>query len=146
MTAYSLSETDLARFESKVERSDRCWLWRGTIHVEGYGHFSLNSKAVPAHRVAYQVAKGPIPEGLQIDHLCKVRNCVNPDHLEAVTQRVNVLRGDGACAQHARATHCRSGHPLSGDNLRHDNRGQRVCITCARRRGNEYARKRRAAR
>ena len=79
---------------------------------------------------------GEVPKGLQLDHLCRVRDCVNPYHLEAVTQQENILRGESASAKHARKTHCINGHPLSGDNLylRPDrgDRAGRACRECQR--------------
>ncbi len=116
------------RFWSKVEKTETCWLWRGCIS-NGYGMFHLSDKMVPSHRVTYEWAKGEIPAGLHIDHLCRTPKCVNPDHLEAVTPKENVLRGEGACANHARQTHCKRGHLLSGDNVRFKKNG-RECRTC----------------
>lgn len=85
-----------------------------------------------AHRYAYEHFIGPIPEGLQVDHLCRVRNCVNPDHLEAVTCRENVLRGDGVAAANARATHCPQGHAYDEANTYTWTNGGRHCRACAR--------------
>ena len=94
-----------------------CWLWTGGIDGDGYGVFSIvNYKPVSAHRFAYELHRGPIPEGLTIDHLCRVRCCVNPDHLEAVTRRVNTMRGFGALAMNARKTMCSLQHPFSTEN------------------------------
>ena len=110
------SQSVADRFWPKVNKTDTCWLWTGSIKEKGYGRFFLNKRKVPAHRVAYELVKGPIPEGLQIDHLCRVRHCVNPDHLEAVTCRTNILRGEGVAAQQHRKTHCKRGHPFTSDN------------------------------
>jgi hypothetical protein len=97
------------RFWDKVKKTDTCWLWTGGKDGAGYGAFGDGQERL-AHRLAYKDLKGPIPEGLQIDHLCCVRHCVNPDHLEAVTQKENILRGNGPCAQNARKQCCPRGH------------------------------------
>jgi hypothetical protein len=138
----------LERFEAKVNKNGPapeyrpdlgpCWLWTANIGDGGYGRIRIGTKGaggsrlVRAHRVAYQLFKGPIPDGLEPDHLCRVRHCVNPGHLEAVTHRVNTLRGEGMQAQNARKTHCSRGHELSGDNLVLDRqkKGARLCRTC----------------
>ena len=113
-----------------------CWLWTGPPDkTTGYARFSVNGKRDMAHRVAYRMVKGEIPVGLHIDHLCRNRLCMNPDHLEAVTCRENILRGVGATAQHARQTHCIRGHLLAGENLYVNSRGSRGCCSCRRQRG-----------
>jgi hypothetical protein len=123
------------RFWAKVEKTETCWLWRGTTTrpVNGYGQIRLDRRMVTSHRVAYELLVGPIPEGLELDHLCRVRHCVNPVHLEPVTPHENLLRGEGPAARHARKTHCHRGHPLSGANLRMCNGGRsRRCRECKR--------------
>ena len=88
-----------------------------------------------AHRLAYELVKGPISDGLQIDHLCRNRACINPDHLEAVTQRENILRGEGVAALNARKTHCPQGHAYDEENtliLTGRQAGARRCQICAR--------------
>jgi hypothetical protein len=117
------------QFWSRVEKGNDCWLWRGCKQSGGYGSVNLNGTKTYAHRVSYELLVGAIPEGLQIDHLCRVRLCVNPEHLEAVTPRVNILRGVGFSANHARKTHCPKGHPYAGDNVYMDGSGRR-CRTC----------------
>jgi len=100
------------RFWSKVvfpEDSD-CWLWAASINNNGYGEFWAGDKYVKAHRWAYEYLIGPIPAGLTIDHLCRNRACVNPAHLEPVTLRINLLRGNTFQARNAAKTHCESGH------------------------------------
>lgn len=83
------------RFWRRVDRTDACWLWRGWINAKGYGHFGVNNRlTVKAHRWSYEQLVGPIPHGLTLDHLCRVRNCVNPAHLEPVTRAVNISRRD----------------------------------------------------
>ena len=120
--------TTSQRFFHYVEFTDSCWLWRGAL-AHGYGRFRVEGRLVGAHRYAYEFCVGPIPDGLQIDHLCRVRHCVNPDHMEPVTQRVNILRGEGLAAQHARATHCPHGHPYDKGNTILS-KGKRFCRIC----------------
>jgi len=120
------------------EPNSGCWLWTGNIITLGYGTVYLgripggNSQYEYAHRISYEQYRGPIAPGLQIDHLCRVRSCVNPRHLEAVTQKTNILRGESMSAQHAKKTTCPQGHPydLFGD-------GSRRCRTCRRRQERE---------
>lgn len=83
------------RFWEKVDKTGACWLWTGGLDKDGYGYFNLpHNRKVRAHRWAYEAAIGQIPKGLEVDHLCRIHACVNPDHLEAVTGRENRLRGD----------------------------------------------------
>jgi hypothetical protein len=117
-----------ARFWRKVEKTETCWLWRGEINNTGYGRVWFNCIHIVAHRIAYQLERGPVPDGLQLDHLCRVRHCVNPDHLEPVTQSVNLRRG----TNHSREkTHCPKGHPYDESNtyFEKDGRG-RQCKAC----------------
>lgn len=121
------------RFWTKVDRRgpDECWEWRAYRSADGYGRFNATRhRPENAHRIAYRLTVGPIPDGLQLDHLCRNRACVNPQHLEPVTVRDNVLRGVSTAASRARQTHCKRGHELSGANLRIDGRGFRRCNAC----------------
>lgn len=114
------------RFWDRVERSGEpgeCWLWTGTTMMNGYGEMRLDGTRWYVHRLAYEALVGPIPEGLHIDHLCRVRNCVNPDHLEPVTPEENVRRG---VPYNAKKTHCPRQHPYD----RINKRGARVCGKC----------------
>jgi hypothetical protein len=121
------------RFKSHIEFTPYCWLWKGSKNWGGYGQVNMGGKNVRSvHKVAYELFHGSVPEGLQLDHLCRVRHCVNPAHLDAVTQRDNLLRGDGPTAKNARKTHCKHGHELSGDNL-YAGTG-RICRICKRHR------------
>ena len=106
-----------------------CWLWTAATAARGYGQFSLNKYPHRAHRVSYLWAKGELPEGLDIDHLCRVITCVNPNHLEAVPHRINVLRGTSPSSKHARKTHCPQNHPYDEENTR-IYRGSRRCRAC----------------
>lgn len=111
-----------------------CWLWTGATSQTGYGSVTVAGSTKIAHRVAHEGLVGPVPEGLELDHLCRVRNCVNPEHLEAVSHRENSLRSMSPWAIRARRTHCPAGHPLSEGNLRRAvaREGRRGCVTCAR--------------
>ena len=103
------------------------------------------ANTMPAHRYAYEELVGPIPEGLQLDHLCRNRSCVNPDHLEPVTCRENLRRGETLNAANLAKTHCPAGHPYAGENLSITAKGFRECIECGRTRSREFQRQKRAA-
>lgn len=152
-----MDKTTVARFWAKVEENGPipaarpelgpCWMWKPLGSVHGYGQFASRGKTHLAHRLAYSLAKGPIASGLTIDHLCRVRNCVNPDHLEAVTRAENLRRAqsweNGAAFQREK-THCPHGHPYSGDNLRICKDGKRACRACGRRYASKFRAKQRA--
>lgn len=136
------------RFWPKVDKTDTCWLWTSTTTPNGYGQISRggrNAGMAYAHRVAYELLVGPIPEGLTIDHLCRVRNCVNPAHLEAVDHRTNVLRSESWTAINARKTECPHGHPYDDTNTVIGTKGERRCRTCVNARTKAWREKRRAA-
>lgn len=121
-------------FESKINKTDSCWVWTGAKQSRGYGNY----RGKLAHRVSYEKYVGEIPSGLTIDHLCRNRLCVNPEHLEAVTQYVNNMRGDGFASKNLRKTHCYNGHELTEDNVRLYQRKdgvRRKCLTCIKTRG-----------
>jgi hypothetical protein len=125
------------RFEQRVDKaSDGCWNWTGSRTSDRvYPRFCVaKTSYVLAHRWAYEQYVGPIPAGLTIDHLCRNTLCVNPDHLEPVSNVENIMRGDGPCAQNARKTHCKRGHRLTRDNVYRrtspNGKAARQCKTC----------------
>lgn len=124
---------DRVLFRTRRDESG-CWLWQGARTRKGYGHIRSddNGPLVAVHRVAYVAFVGAIPEGLEIDHLCRVRHCVNPAHLEAVDHATNVRRGRRN-QNHGKAS-CVRGHEFTPDNTRRDSRGRRACRACGRER------------
>jgi hypothetical protein len=138
------------RFWAKVDKSSDCWLWLGCRHVRGgrsmgYGAVMHEGKKWLAHRMAYTLSIGPLPADKTIDHLCRQPLCVNPEHMELVSMRENILRGEGLAAQNARKTHCKRGHEFNPENtIVTDNRGHpgRRCRTCAREQNAQYYRER----
>ena len=128
-----------ARFMSYVNQTEDCWEWRGSAHGSDrrYGGFTLNGRRQYAHRVAYQLFVGPIPEGLELDHLCRNRWCVRPDHLEPVTHQENMRRGQGWAGRNARKVVCdRHGNALTGRNG-----VGRFCRECRREDNTAYRRR-----
>lgn len=124
----------LVRFWRLVVKSidpDGCWLFTGKQN-RGYGHFYLPDGSQYAHVFAWEQENGPVPDGMELDHKCRVRHCVRPSHLEPVTHQVNVLRGVGVAAINAGKTHCPQGHAY--DILTHDERRCRICLRAASRR------------
>ena len=123
---------DTSEIWSGAERSaSGCLIWNRATNGRGYGQIQIRGRLMPAHRAAYELVNGPIPDGLVIDHLCRTTLCIEPSHLEAVTPRENTLRGDGPSARAAKQTHCRHGHEFSLENTYLDpKRGKRVCRRC----------------
>jgi len=122
------------RFWAKVrlDPSTGCWLWTAGKDWDGYGMFWIDGATVRAPGVAFKALRGPVPAGLQIDHLCRVRACVNPLHLEAVSGRTNTLRGETLPAENLRKTHCINGHEFTGTNLgMRKGRAGRYCKICS---------------
>lgn len=134
------------RFWPKVDAAGDCWEWTGSRLKNGYGAVGRGGRGNGnhmAHRAAWELLVGEIPAGLVIDHLCRNRGCVNPDHLEPITTRENLLRGHGFSAKNARKTHCNRGHEYTPDNT-YTYRGWRQCRICTLAK-NTAARAKRAA-
>lgn len=154
MTARIATDAVAARFWPKVDKRGpgECWVWNACRDRHGYGMFGVGGRAggnARAHRVSYELSVGPIPDGLVIDHLCRNRACVNPQHLEPVTMRTNILRGEAASAlreSKAAITHCPAGHPYSPENtIYRKGTGWRRCRECSRAEARERMRRRRVA-
>lgn len=137
----------IARFTAKYKRLFRiaehlrvgvlatpCWIWQGKLK-DGYGRIRVHGVIMRAHRYAFELYRGAIPKDRpDLDHLCRQRDCVNPDHLEPVTNEINTMRGESFAAVNARKKACPAGHPYSLLNTYVDGRGKRYCKTCARER------------
>jgi len=121
-----------------------CWRWTRTVLSNGYGQVTISCKRGSAHRTAYEMARGPVPDGLVLDHLCRFRACVNPDDLEPVTNRINILRGPSPAAWFAVALICTHGHSLEDAHLRPS--GGRTCRVCRVASGKRNGERRRVAR
>ena len=146
---FDLSKSDYDRFINKIEKTDTCWRWTGAPSAWGYGYFSIKGAGYRVSRVAHELWIGPIPEGFQVDHTCHDpeicsggtscphRMCVNPSHLEVVTQAENLRRGGSPTAINARKTHCPQGHPYSSENTSVPKAGGRQCRQCHRDRERE---------
>jgi len=131
------NKTDEQRFFEAVDKQPGgCWNWTGA-RTAGYGVIRIGGKQWRAHRWLFERINGPIPDGLVLDHLCRNPACVNPAHLEPVTDRVNLLRGVGPSAKNAQKTHCPKGHAYTPENTYLNKRGQRYCVACHRDRERE---------
>lgn len=117
------------RIAAHIRLDGECWTWTGSLTRDGYGRMSVLDVSKLAHRVTYEHLIGPVPEGLTLDHLCRVRSCVNPSHLEPVTQAVNVARGLNL---NTLKTHCKRGHAFDQRNTYLRPAGGRACRTCLR--------------
>lgn len=129
-----MNDSELKRFSAKVQLPedptdpDAHWIWIGALGGQGsYGVFWWNGKQGMAHRASYEHFIGPIPKGLNPDHLCRIHACIRPEHLEAVTHKENMLR-----SIHHTKTECKQGHPFTTENVYTNTRGQRECKTCRR--------------
>jgi len=123
-----LGDVDEARFWAKADKSGDCWLWTGHRDADGYGRYGR----LLAHRVAYALLVGPVPDGLQLDHLCRNRRCLKPEHLEAVTRRENFARSTHPSAAALRSGHCLNGHEFDAANTYIRPNGTRRCRACHR--------------
>jgi hypothetical protein len=139
-----LTAVQVDRFWQFVEESENgCWEWLGQIDKRhGYGFYRANGVNLRAHRVSYTLLLGAIPNALTIDHVCRNRRCVNPDHLEAVQNKENILRGESPTAENARKTHCKRGHEFTPENTVHYSKNggkyvSRECRECRRLKGRE---------
>lgn len=138
-----------------IVKGPSCWEWVGALDSKGYGRIARTRTEIEsglpesarAHRIVYESLIGPIPEDLDLDHLCRNRKCVRPSHLEPVTRQVNLLRGNGVTAQNATKTHCPKGHEYAEENTyireRPKGRYQRECRACIRNRRRLYVRRQR---
>lgn len=120
------------RFWAYVKKGPGCWEWQGSTW-RGYGQYTLDGRKQKAHRIAWELTHGPIPEGLELDHVCRNHGCVRPDpeHLEPVTHRENMRRSP-IFPHHTFDTHCKRGHPFDEANTYRDKRGWRQCRACLR--------------
>ena len=135
-----MNERHLERFWKRVDKNGPiplyrpdlgpCWIWKGSVNEIGYGKLHIDKKLWRPHRFTWIQENGEIPKPFILDHLCRVRNCVNPMHLDLVTNKENILRGFSTSAMHARQTHCKHGHAFEGDNLRIRANGGRYCAAC----------------
>lgn len=162
---YLTSLTAEERFFSKVDKSSgvypdfsdplvslspkdsgQCWIWKGGYNSNGYPRYSPKSGmgTIP-YRIAWTYLKDDIPNGFHLDHLCRNPGCVNPNHLEPVTSRVNALRSNNPLAQNARKTHCNRGHPFTDENTIRDKENHRHCRICSRMSNTVWARNKRAS-
>lgn len=128
-------KTPEERFESSIDKSEDCWEWWGTIYNTGYGRFMVKKKQYLAHRWSYEHYVGPIPSGMVIDHLCRNRSCVNPEHLEPVTNEENLFRGKGYRIMNGMDDSCIHGHKYTSENTYWEPNERTIrCRTCARER------------
>jgi hypothetical protein len=140
MSTIEIERRTKARFLARCRPEQRgyateCWVWKSTMGANGYGRFQITRKPFIkesiAHRASYMIFKGPIPEGMDIDHVCRNRDCVNPGHLRILSHRENVLSGRTFAANNRAKTHCPSGHEYSTENT-YLFRGMRMCKECRR--------------
>jgi hypothetical protein len=138
----------LEEINERIERDENgCWIWTGTVDSHDYGQVHYEGRGWKIHRLTYTLIRGEIPAGLQLDHLCRVRRCCNPHHLEPVTGKENIRRSP---IHHGSKTHCKQGHPFTAENTGinkiHGVPKRRFCRTCQRDWNRAAAAKRRARR
>jgi hypothetical protein len=129
--AIEMTDDIAAKLDERTMKNDadECWAWTGRTSTKGYAVLSIKYTDWYAHRLSYTRHKGAIPEGMVIDHLCRNTECINPDHLEAVTDQTNVLRGVSPGAKATRNDACKHGHPRSEYGRRY---GPRIhCTACS---------------
>jgi hypothetical protein len=146
LTIPEMTPAQVDRFFARVNKTDGCWLWNRPTE-DGYGEFYFNRRTFKAHRISYTLAKGQIPRGLLIDHMCRNRLCVNPDHLRAVDDATNALENSNSPASiNHRKTHCNRGHELANENLLRvgRNKENRSCHECDKARKRRWNRKKSA--
>ncbi len=115
------------------EPNSGCWLWEGAWTTAGYGSMTLNYKRYYPHIYCYELANGPVPDGLELDHLCRMRCCCNPEHVEPVIHAENLRRGMSPLNARGKRTHCKRGHEFSDTNTKwytHGKNTSRICLTC----------------
>lgn len=135
---HTIKVAAMIEARSIPEPNTGCWLWLMAICADGYGRISIERRSRLAHRASWEAHRGVIPTGLVIDHVCRNRACVNPDHLRVTTIGDNVRCGDGPTGQHLRATRCIRGHAFDSENTyRYASTGWRMCRTCQRERYKE---------
>lgn len=136
MRTYTRTPIEVRAFARSITTDDGCIIWQGSINRTGYALIKdENRKTRLGHRAVYEAVIGPIPDGLTLDHLCRVRACINPDHLEPVTVAENTRRAA------ANKTHCPAGHAYDEDNTYHPPQGGRMCRECYRKHSREYQRR-----
>lgn len=136
------NQKNVDRFWSNVEKTNGCWLWKRKLN-HGYGRHWFKKKVLKAHRFSYLLEHESFDSKKVMDHICRIRNCVRPSHLREMTNRENIMIGNGFAAKLARKTHCLRGHSFSGTNLVIDHMGMRQCRTCRNFRNGQYRTKKR---
>ena len=133
---------DIKRVLSRITVNNQgCWEWKSPLHDGGYATMSVDDKSQYIHRLIYEYYHGQIQSDLQIDHLCRNRKCVNPIHLELVTQKENIMRGKGVGVLNSLKTQCPKGHPYTKENLIMYKDGSKKCRICHNERQKQYQRK-----